>query len=89
MENKEDPAIDAKIDEILMEEAEFKESIKSKMIDLKRDIFGLYENARVLFNDYYNGFDGEYSKKDIKRMFVMFDNIEDYMKDFRENSNYN
>lgn len=42
---------------------------------LKNEIFDLFENARVLFNEYYNGKDN-YSKDDLKAIFDLMLKIE-------------
>lgn len=45
----------------------------------KNEIFDLFENARVMFNDFYNGKE-EYSEKDIK-------DIKDLLLKMQENIN--
>ncbi len=42
---------------------------------LKNEIFDLFENARVLFNEYYNGKDN-YNKDDLKAIFDLMLKIE-------------
>lgn len=37
-------------------------------LELKRQIFDLFEKARILFNDYYNG-KNEYTERDISEMY--------------------
>lgn len=44
-------------------------------LQLKNEIFDLFENARELFNDYYNGKE-EYTDEDIKRIREIIQRIE-------------
>lgn len=44
--------------------------------ELKREIFDLFENARILFNDYYNGKE-EYSEKDIIKIYDLILKVQD------------
>lgn len=37
-------------------------------LELKRQIFDLFDRARILFNDYYNGKE-EYTDRDISEMY--------------------
>ncbi len=57
------------------------------MIELKRNVFLLYDNARILFNDYYNkcwNSKEDYTEEDIKRILELFERIETNIKDFKE-----
>ena len=45
-------------------------------LDLKREIFDLFENARVLFNEYYNGKE-DYSEKDIAKIYDLILKVQD------------
>ena len=49
------------------------------VLNLRREMFDLYENARILFNEYYNGKE-EYTEEDIK-------NIYDLVLKIQENVN--
>lgn len=43
-------------------------------MNIKREMFYVYEFARILFNDYYNGHDEEFTKEeldDIKHLLEM------------------
>lgn len=45
-----------------------KEVYDINILDLKREIFDLFNNARVLFNDFYNG-KQDYNDEDIKNIY--------------------
>lgn len=45
-------------------------------LELRREIFDLFENARILFNDYYNGKE-EYSEKDIIKIYDLILKVQD------------
>lgn len=54
---------------------------------LKNEIFDIFESARILFNDYYNG-KNEYQEKDIRaiydlivRLQINIDEIKDIIKE--------
>ena len=47
---------------------------------VKNEIFDLYENARILFNDYYNGKD-KYNEEDIKNIYDLILKIIDNIND--------
>lgn len=44
-------------------------------LELKRQIFDLFENARILFNEYYNGKE-EYTNEDIVEINKLMWNIQ-------------
>lgn len=44
--------------------------------ELKREMFDLFDNARILFNDYYNG-KKEYSEEDIKNIYDLILKVQD------------
>lgn len=43
-------------------------------LELKRLIFDLFENARILFNDYYNGKE-EYTDRDLDEIYELTSKI--------------
>jgi ribosomal protein S17E len=45
-------------------------------IDIKRNIFDILDNARTLFNEYYNGFDHDYTDEDKKIISALISLIE-------------
>lgn len=56
-------------------------------LNLKNEIFYIFENARILFNDYYNG-KNEYQEKDIRAIYDLvmslqmnIDEIKDIIKE--------
>ena len=59
------------------------------MLYCKNLIFDVFENARVLFNDYYNGFDKDkFNEKDIESIIVSLNNIEKDIKQIKEEVEY-
>jgi len=52
--------------------------------EVKRRIFDIFENARVLFNDYYNGFNHNYTDEDKKIIRALMNLIEDDIDNIRE-----
>lgn len=52
--------------------------------ELKREIFDLYDNARVLFNDYYNGKEN-YSEEDFNEIIKLISEIEEHIKEVKYN----
>lgn len=55
-----------------------------KTMNVKREIFDLFDNARVLFNDYYNGFEGSYTIEDIETIKSLLSKIEGNIKNIKE-----
>lgn len=55
-----------------------------KTMNIKREIFDLYDNARVLFNDYYNGFEGSYTIEDIETIKSLLSKIEGNINNIKE-----
>lgn len=49
---------------------------------LKNEIFYIFENARELFNDYYNGKE-EYTQEDYKRILEIIENMENDIKEIK------
>lgn len=49
---------------------------------LKNQIFDIFENARELFNDYYNGKE-EYTQEDYKRILEIIENMENDIKEIK------
>ena len=56
-------------------------------LSLKNEIFDIFESARILFNDYYNG-KNEYKEKDIRaiydlivRLQINIDEVKDMIKE--------
>lgn len=50
---------------------------------LKNLIFDVFENARILFNDYYNGKE-DYSDEDLEKIKVLLKAIEQDIKNIDE-----
>lgn len=50
---------------------------------LKNEIFDIFENARELFNDYYNGKE-EYTQEDYKRIKELMGNLKENIKEIEE-----
>ena len=55
--------------------------------NLKNEIFDIFESARILFNDYYNG-KNEYQEKDIRAIYdlitslqINIDEVKDIIKE--------
>lgn len=57
--------------------------MKRNDLEIKRQIFDIFENARVLFNGYYNGFDHSYDDEDAQRIKAMLDNMEYDIKELK------
>ena len=53
-------------------------------LEIKRNIFDLYDNARVLFNDFYNGYEGTYSDEDLELLKDLINRIEYDVKNIKE-----
>ena len=56
-------------------------------LNLKNEIFAIFESARILFNDYYNG-KNEYQEKDIRAIYDLImslqmniDEVKDMIKE--------
>lgn len=49
---------------------------------LKNEIFDIFENARELFNDYYNGKE-EYTQEDYKRILEIIENMKNNIKEIK------
>lgn len=52
--------------------------------EIKRNIFDLFENARVLFNEYYNGFNHNYTEEDKKIIQTLISSIEYDLENIKE-----
>lgn len=52
--------------------------------EIKRMIFDILEQARVLFNDYYNGFDHSYTEDDKKMIAALISVIESDVNNIKE-----
>ena len=50
---------------------------------LKNEIFDVFENARILFNDYYNGKD-DYSDEDLEKIKELLKAIKQDIKNIDE-----
>lgn len=50
---------------------------------LKNEIFDVFENARILFNDYYNGKEN-YSDEDIEKIKELLKAIKEDIKNIEE-----
>ena len=57
--------------------------------EAKRRIFDLFDNARVLFNDYYNGFNHNYTKEDKKVILGLITMIDDDLDNIKESLGLN
>ena len=44
-------------------------------LNLKNEIFDMFESARILFNDYYNG-KNEYKDKDIRAIYDLITSLQ-------------
>ena len=55
-----------------------------KTMNIKREIFDLFDNARVLFNDYYNGFEGSYTIEDIETIKSLLSKIDGNINNIKE-----
>lgn len=53
-------------------------------LEIKREIFDLYENARSLFNDFYNGHEGTYTEHDISSIETIISFIENNIDNIKE-----
>ena len=51
---------------------------------LKREIFSVFENARVLFNDYYNGKEN-FSKEDLEKLDDIMYDLKQEIKEIQYN----
>ena len=51
---------------------------------LKRELFDLFENARILFNDYVNGIDRDFTKEDIKAIEKLMELVEHDSEEIKE-----
>ena len=52
--------------------------------EIKRVIFDILDNARTLFNDYYNGFDHSYTEDDKKMIAALISVIENDVNNIKE-----
>lgn len=50
----------------------------------KNTMFDLFDYARVLYNDYVNGFNNNYESEDITRIKLLLENIEEDIKNIKE-----
>lgn len=55
---------------------------------LKRELFDLFENARILFNDYVNGIDRDFTKEDIKAIEKLMELVEHDSEEIKEMIKY-
>ena len=53
-------------------------------LNIKNEIFDLFDNARILFNDYYNGHNGKYTEQEITAIESAIMLIENNIKEIRE-----
>ena len=47
---------------------------------VRNSIFDIFENARILFNDYYNG-KSDYTEKDIEKIKELLEKVKENIKD--------
>lgn len=52
--------------------------------EVKRLIFDLFDNARTLFNEYYNGFNHNYTEEDKKIIAALVSLIENDLDNIKE-----
>lgn len=52
--------------------------------EIKRRIFNILNNARTLFNDYYNGFNHNYTDEDKKIIAALISIIEDDVDNIKD-----
>lgn len=52
--------------------------------EIKRRIFDILDNARILFNDFYNGFNHNYTEEDKKLIAALISVIEDDIDNIKE-----
>lgn len=52
--------------------------------DIKRNIFDLFSFARILFNEYYNGFDQDYRNDDRNVIQSLINQIEKDIENIKE-----
>ena len=52
--------------------------------EVKRLLFDIFENARILFNDYYNGFTHNYTEEDKKIIKSLISVIEDDIDNIKD-----
>ncbi|MBQ6628562.1 MAG: hypothetical protein IJI98_11165 [Methanosphaera sp.] len=50
----------------------------------KRELFDLFENARILFNEYVNGISRDYTEEDTKSIQKLIELIEENIKEVKE-----
>lgn len=53
-------------------------------LEIKRNIFDLFENARTLFNEYYNGFNHNYTDEDKKIISALISLIENDLDNIKD-----
>lgn len=53
--------------------------------EIKRNIFDILDNARILFNEYYNGFNHNYTNEDKKIIAALISIIESDIDNIKEN----
>ena len=52
--------------------------------EIKRNIFAIFENSRLLFNDYYNGFNHNYTNEDKKVILSLLNLISNDIDNVKE-----
>lgn len=53
-------------------------------MNIKREMFYVYEFGRILFNDYYNGHDEEFTKDELDDIKHLLEMVEKYVEKTRE-----
>lgn len=51
---------------------------------LKRELFDLFENARMLYNDFYRIYDRDFNDDDLKRIEKLMELVEHDTKEIKE-----
>lgn len=53
-------------------------------LNIKRNIFNLYDNVRQLWNDYYNGHESKYTPEEIKEMLDLLSIVTSDIEEIKE-----
>lgn len=53
-------------------------------MELKRNIFSIFETTRQLFNDYYNGHDDNFTDKELNEILDKITELEKQLKELKQ-----
>ena len=53
-------------------------------MELKRNIFNIFETTRILFNNYYNGHDDNFTDEEINEMSNKIIELEEQLKELKQ-----